>query len=62
MSSCVSCARVALADTLDSGGRGHELQNLRREEIVVQDHIGLPQNSQGFQREQFRIAGPAPMR
>jgi hypothetical protein len=53
---------VALADALDARRRRDQLEDLRREQIVVQDDVGLTEDAQGFQRQQFRIAGTAPTR
>ena len=46
----------ALPHVVKLGISGYECQDLRRNQIVVQDCIRLTQQPQCFEREQFRIA------
>ncbi len=49
---------MTLTHAFDARRRRDQLENFRREQIVVEHHIGLPENSERLEREQLRIARP----
>src|SRR5688500_270350 len=49
---------MTLADTFDPGPGWDQIEDVRREQIVVQYDVRLTENAQRLQRQQLRIARP----
>ncbi|EWS63809.1 hypothetical protein Y695_02952 [Hydrogenophaga sp. T4] len=56
----VFVAPLAGKDALRTGRS--EVEHARRHQVVVDDDVGLLQQAHRFERQQFRVARPAPTR